>query len=81
MLVRDIGICDDESKWHKAVSETCQKYLAEKNISFEIFSKLFYELMHPSSDMHFKLSLLLSLDDFLDEEVFSLLWSLRFYII
>lgn len=37
----NIGICDDESKWHKAVSETCQKYLAEKNISFEIFS--YYE--------------------------------------
>lgn len=33
-----IGICDDESKWHKAVSDSCSRYLDNKGINYEIFS-------------------------------------------
>lgn len=33
-----IGICDDESKWHKAVSDSCSKYLNNKGINHEIYS-------------------------------------------
>lgn len=33
-----IGICDDESKWHKAVSDSCSKYLDNKGINYEIYS-------------------------------------------
>ncbi len=33
-----IGICDDESKWHKAVSDSCSRYLDNRGINYEIFS-------------------------------------------
>lgn len=33
-----IGICDDESKWHKAVSASCSSYLDKKGINYEISS-------------------------------------------
>lgn len=33
-----IGICDDESKWHKAVSDSCSSYLDNKGIHYEIYS-------------------------------------------
>ena len=33
-----IGICDDESRWHKAISDSCSKYLYNKGIHYEILS-------------------------------------------
>ena len=33
-----IGICDDESKWHKAISDSCSRYLDNKGIQYEIYS-------------------------------------------
>lgn len=33
-----IGICDDESKWHKAVSDSCSRYFDNKGIHYEIYS-------------------------------------------
>ena len=33
-----IGICDDDSKWHKAVSESCKVFFDKKEIKYEIYS-------------------------------------------
>ena len=33
-----IGVCDDESKWHKAISDSCSRYLDNKGIYYEIYS-------------------------------------------
>ncbi len=40
-----IGICDDEDKWHKAVSDSCSRYLDNKGIHYEIFSYIKGELL------------------------------------
>ena len=37
----NIGICDDESKWHKEVSDSCKRYFNDKGVQYEIFS--YYE--------------------------------------
>ena len=37
-VVFSIGICDDDTKWHKAVSESCSRFFDNKEIEFEISS-------------------------------------------
>ena len=45
-----IGICDDESKWHKAVSDSCSRYLDNKGIHYEIFSYMKGEALLQEKD-------------------------------
>lgn len=37
-VVFNIGICDDDSRWHRAVSESCGRFFENKEIQFDIVS-------------------------------------------
>lgn len=46
----NIGICDDESKWHRAVSDSCSRYLDNMGAHYEIFSYLKGEALIEEND-------------------------------